>query len=91
VGDRDYYAQETCHLLLQLPFIKSTIILSLDGSRQVEDQLEEGYRIVTKTSILDHHIQRPDDEYFDNMTLLHFALCRKNQAHLLSIRKCGLH
>ena len=40
VGERDFSAQETCHLLLQLPLIKSTrdfIILSLDGSRQVQE------------------------------------------------------
>ena len=47
VGERDYSGQETCHLLLQLPMFKASrdfIILSLDGSRAVEDHLEEGKR-----------------------------------------------
>ena len=38
VGERDYSAQETCHLLLQLPMFKASwdfIVLSLDGSRAV--------------------------------------------------------
>ena len=38
VGDRDYSAQETCHLLLQLPLHKAScdfVILSLDDSREV--------------------------------------------------------
>ena len=56
VGERDYSAQETCHLLLQLPLVKSTrdiIVLSLDGSRQVEEQLQEVSR-ATMPSVLDH-------------------------------------
>ena len=43
VGDRDYSAQETCHLLLQLPLICSSrdfTVLSLDGSRQVQNQVQ---------------------------------------------------
>ena len=38
VGDRDYSAQETCHILLQLPMYKASrdfIVLSLDGSRAI--------------------------------------------------------
>ena len=44
VGERDFSAQETCHLLLQLPLVKSTrdyVILSLDGSRQVQEEQAE--------------------------------------------------
>ena len=40
VGDKDYSAQETCLILLQLPMFKTSqdfIVLSLDGSRAVED------------------------------------------------------
>ena len=47
VGERDFSAQETCHLLLQLPMFKASrdiIILSLDGSRAVENHLEEKQR-----------------------------------------------
>ena len=40
VGERDYSAQETCHLLLGLPMYRAScdfVILSLDGSRQVDN------------------------------------------------------
>ena len=40
VGDRDYSAQETCHLLLQLPMFHASrdfIVLRLDGSRAVDE------------------------------------------------------
>ena len=43
VGERDFSAQETCHLLM-LPMVRASrdfVILSLDGSRQVDDRLEE--------------------------------------------------
>ena len=75
VGERDYSAQETCHLLLQLPMFKASrdfIILSLDGSRAVEDHLEEGQR-ATALSIVDHYMGRPDSPHFNTMTLLEFA------------------
>ena len=75
VGERDYSAQETCHLLLQLPLIRSSrdvIILSLDGSRQVDDQLGNNSR-ATVASILDNYIQRPNTPIFEEMKLLHFA------------------
>ena len=75
VGERDYSAQETCHLLLQLPMFKASrdfVILSLDGSRAVEDHLEEGQR-ATALSIVDHYMGRPNSPHFNNMTLLEFA------------------
>ena len=75
MGERDYSAQETCHLLLQLPMFKASrdfIILSLDGSRAVEDHLEEGQR-ATALSIVDHYMGRPDSPHFNPMTLLEFA------------------
>jgi len=55
VGERDYSAQETCHLLLQLPMFRSSrdfLILSLDESRELSDKLEEG-KVVTIDSQLD--------------------------------------
>ena len=58
VGERDYSAQETCHLLLQLPMFKASrdfIVLSLDGSRAVQEQLDEG-QPATGLSIPDHYI-----------------------------------
>ena len=61
VGDSDYSAQETCHIFLQLPMFKAScdfIVLSLDGSIAVGDQLQEDGR-ATLPSILDHYIARP--------------------------------
>ena len=76
VGERDFSAQETCHLLLQLPLVKSTrdyTILSLDGSRQVEERPEEDGVRATTPSILDHYICRPANQVFEGMSLLSFA------------------
>ena len=75
VGERDYSAQETCHLLLQLPMFKASrdfIILSLDGSRAVEDRLQKEQR-ATAPSMLDHYIHRPNSSHFNNTTLLEFS------------------
>ena len=72
VGERDYSAQETCHLLLQLPMFKSSrdfIVLSLDGSRAVEDQLQEEHRATAHL----FYMQRPDSPQFNDLTLLEFA------------------
>ena len=44
VGEREYSAQETCHLLLQLPLVNTSrdfIVVNLDGSRAIEDHLQE--------------------------------------------------
>ena len=44
VGARDFSAQETCHLLLQLPMFKASrdfVMLSLDGSRAIDEHLGE--------------------------------------------------
>ena len=57
----NYSAQETCHLLLQLPMFKAPrdfVILSMDGSRAVEDHLEEGQH-ATALSIVDHYMDVP--------------------------------
>ncbi len=77
VGEIDDSAQETCHLLLQLPLTKSTrdiTILSLDGSRKVEEQPDQDTR-ATAPSILDHYIHRPRtcNSPFEDMKLYHFA------------------
>ena len=75
VGERDYSAQETCHLLLQLPMFKSSrefILLSLDGSREVEENLTEDGR-ATAPSILDQYMVRPATSHFNTITLLEFA------------------
>ena len=75
VGDRDYSAQETCHILLQLPMFKASrdfIILSLDGSRAVQDHFQQDGR-ATAPSILDHYIARPAASHLRSITLLEFA------------------
>ena len=75
VGKRDYSAQETCHLLLQLPMFKASrdfIVLRLDGSHAVQEQLDEG-QPATALSILDHCIAHPATPHFQNTKLLHFA------------------
>lgn len=54
--ERDYSVQETCHLLLQLPMVRTSrdfVYLSLDGSRQLDNQLEEGAS-VTVDFLLDY-------------------------------------
>ncbi len=74
VDDRDYSAQETCHLLLQLPMYRAShdfVVLSLDGSCTVEERLQEG-QPATVASVLNHYISRPATPEFETMTLLHF-------------------
>ena len=75
IGKRDYSAQETCHLLLQLPMYKASrsfFTLSLDGSRAVQDNQQEGER-ATAHSVLDHYTSRPSTTQFNNITLLDFT------------------
>ena len=75
VGERDFSAQETCHLLLQLPMFRASrdfIVLSLDGTRAIEENLDES-RPATTLSILDHYMMRPALLPFDNITLLMYA------------------
>ena len=75
VGEREYSAQETCHLFLQLPMFKASrdfIVLSLDESRAVEDRLEEAQH-ATVPSIVDHYVHRPNNSLFNDMTLLEFT------------------
>ena len=48
------------------------VMLSLDGSRQVEERLEEG-KPATAMSALDHYTGRPATPPFEEMTLLHFV------------------
>ena len=75
VGERDFSAQETCHLLLMLSMVRSSrdfVILSLDGSRQVDDRLEED-KPVTVESQLDQYCARPVTDDFDKLTLSEFV------------------
>ena len=73
IGERDYSAQETCHLLLQLPMYRASrdfLILSLDGSRQVEDKLESNEH-ATIDSQIDHYCARP--HHMESVTLMEFV------------------
>ena len=57
VGEGDYSAQETCHLLLQIPVFMASrdfVVLSLDGSRALADRLDDD-RAATNLSSLDHY------------------------------------
>jgi len=71
IGEHDFSAQETCHLLLQLPMFKASrdfVVLTLDGSCLLHN-VQDG-QISTVPSILDHYINRPTTPYFEDMTLL---------------------
>ena len=75
IAERDYSAQETCHLLLQLPMFKASrdfIVLSLDSSQAFEHNYEQG-QVTTMPSILNHYVIRPSNSVFNSMTLLDFA------------------
>ena len=75
VGERDFSAQETCHLLLQIPMFKASrdfVVLSLDGSRAVNDRLGED-QPATVLPTLDHYISRPTSANFERITLLRFV------------------
>ena len=80
VGDRDYCSQEVMHLLLETPLFRASrdfIVLSLDGSRVVEEQLTAD-QPATALSTLDHYRGRPTSAHFEVMTLLLFIPCRRN-------------
>lgn len=77
VGERDYSAQETCHLdlLLQMHMFRASQdfdVLSLDGSHAVEEHLAED-QPATVLSALDHYVAQPATPQFQGMTLLHFV------------------
>ena len=72
VGERDFSAKETCHLLLMLPMVRSSrdfVVLSRDGSPEVNDNLEVD-KPVTVESQLDQYCARPDTGEFNKLTLL---------------------
>ena len=86
VGERDYSAQETCHLLLQLPMFKASrefIVLSLDGSHAVEERLEEHNR-ATALSILGHYVCPPNMAISD----IGNTPCQRYQDQTLGLVDC---
>jgi hypothetical protein len=48
-------------------------VLSVDGSRQVDDRLDEGNDEVTVDSQLDHYCARPTTPHMDGLTLMEFV------------------
>ncbi len=75
VGERDYSAQETCHLLLELPMYTASrdfIIVSVDGTRMVQDHLDE-QQPATVASPLDHYLGRPTTPQFESLPFLLFV------------------
>ena len=67
--------QGTCYLLLQLPMYHASrdfVILSLDGSREVDNKLDEG-KVVTIDSYLDHYCAHPATTEFQELTILQFV------------------
>ena len=75
VGERDYSAQETSHLLLQIPMFlcsRNFVVLSVDGTRLVEERLDDD-QPATTLSLLDHYVSRPSSTIFEVMTLLYYT------------------
>ena len=74
VGEVDYSAQETCHVLLQLPLIKASrdfTVVNLDGSCVIEYHLQEIER-ASLSSFLDHYLVPPTTPLFNDINLLQF-------------------
>ena len=60
IGERDYSAQETCHMLLSLPLYGCSFnfaTVNLDGSKKISTHAESG-ELVLETSILDAYGSR---------------------------------
>ena len=75
VSERDFSAQKTCHLLVMLPMVRSSrdfVVLSLDGSREVDNNLEQD-KPVTVESQLDQYCACPDTIDFNQLSLLEFV------------------
>ena len=60
VGERDFSAQETCHMLLSLPLVSCTynfVTASLDGSKKISKNPESG-ELLLQASILETYASR---------------------------------
>lgn len=72
VGERDFAAQETAHMLLSLPLVSCTftfVTLSLTGSQRLVEDEDSGMLVIQK-SLYDYYVTRNSN--FD-MSLLQFA------------------
>ncbi len=69
VGDRNYSAQETCHLLLQLPMYRASRDFVILRSREVDANLDDE-RAVTLHS---HYCARPATPQLEQLNILQFV------------------
>lgn len=65
-ADRDYSAQEMCHILLMFMASRDFVVLSLDRSRPVNECLTEDKPATVLTSV-DHYMKRPTTPHFEGM------------------------
>ena len=73
VAQRDYSAQETCHLLLQQPLYSASrpfVCLPLDGSRELAAELKSNESTTVK-NFVDKYKKRPD--IYENCSLIEFT------------------
>ena len=73
---QDYSAQETYHLLLQLPIFHASrdfIVLHIDGSRRV-DEWQQKDQPATIASAVDHYMSRRATLECETMTFLHLSV-----------------
>jgi ATP-dependent DNA helicase PIF1 len=80
IGERDYAAQEVCHLLLSLPLKQSSRTPIYVDMRPLAAQpslvhVEDG-EARRGLSILEHYMRRPED--FDDVSYLKFLLSHKH-------------
>ena len=80
LGERDFSAQETMHLLLSLKLYSTTfnvIPVSLNGSRKVETQ-QNGSATCTKDSLLDKYANRSIyKKSFPEIMNVNFIVCHQ--------------
>ena len=87
VGERDYSAQETCHMLLSLPLYSCSFnfaTVNLDGSKKLSRNAESGY-LVMKTSIIEAYASRDNSLASHNLyhlltqyTIVRSKLCKRS-------------
>ena len=87
VGERDFSAQETCHMLLSLPLFSCSFnfaTVNLDGSKKISRHTESG-ELMLETSILDSYASRNDSlssynlyQFLANYTIVRGKLCKRS-------------
>ena len=87
IGERDYSAQETCHMLLSLPLYSCSFnfaTVNLDGSKKISTDSDSGDLLV-ETSIIDAYASRDSSlcsqnlyEFLTQYYLVKGKLCKRN-------------